>query len=735
MLINKPTKGKKGGRERVGVPRPSQKMAAAVTDTDLVADLLKTPFSKRSFQDKKEIIEKGRPMPNLDLLTMASNGLVHHFKDCYYEHYEWLTASAEHSKLFCWPCLLFNTSKRTWNDSGFDCLNGFTKAAHRHQSSERHIMSVVHWKTFGECWVDLQPVDQRKQEISVHNERVRKNRDILKRLIDCVLFLAQHELSFRGYDESRDSLNRDTSVELLMLLAEHDADLQHHLDTATVFTASLGKIQNDLRNAVAEVMNHHIKDEIKQSKFVAIMVDEVTDLNNTVQLSFVLRYVTELGVKERFLKLEDITDKKPSHDVARLVLDVLESYDCKSKLVAQCYDGAVVMASGLNGVQAAVKDAVPQALFVHCYAHTLTTVMSQGASKIKECKIFFANLCGLSAFFTRSPKRTKLLDEFCQRQPPHMAQVRWNSNARLVCTVHSKRVELVELFQHILDHAEDFDSDTVHCASGHLSHLKSFDFCFFLFSLTGIFDVADVLFGILQSKTADVKFNLEKIADFSQVVERKRAKFNDIYDKTTQVAGQPSTLRRKPETRAYYRELHMAVIDNILAQIRNRFEDHQRLMFVGLLDSKHFEKFKQMFPEAELRSLKDSYGAQFDLNRLKAELKVMYNMPNFHGKSVSNLLVFLSSTGLADTMTELHTLICLILTIPVSAASVERSFSALKRIKTYARSITGQTKLPPLASLSIEKDLLNQLKQKGHLHEDVIERFVKKDRRMDFIYK
>lgn len=46
------------------------------------------------------------------------------------------------------------------------------------------------------------------------------------------------------------------------------------------------------------------------------------------------------------------------------------------------------MASGLNGVQACVKDKVPQALFVYCYAHTLNLVMSQGASKIKECKIF-----------------------------------------------------------------------------------------------------------------------------------------------------------------------------------------------------------------------------------------------------------------------------------------------------------------------------------------------------------
>lgn len=240
-----------------------------------------------------------------------------------------------------------------------------------------------------------------------------------------------------------------------------------------------GEIQNDLINAVAEVLNYSIKKEINNTKFVAVMVEETTDCSNTAQLSFVLRYVTDIGVKERFLKFEDVTGKKQAHDLAASVLEVLCSYDCKTKLVAQCYDGDAVMASGLNGVQARVKDDTPQALFVHCYAHTLNLVMSQGASTIKDCKIFVANLGGLSAFFTRSPKHTKLLDEFCERRLPRVSQLRWNFNSRLVGMVHDKRAELVKLFQHILDHAEDFDRETVHCASGHLSQLKSFDFWVF----------------------------------------------------------------------------------------------------------------------------------------------------------------------------------------------------------------------------------------------------------------
>lgn len=88
------------------------------------------------------------------------------------------------------------------------------------------------------------------------------------------------------------------------------------------------------------------------------------------------------------------------------------------KAVAQCDSGAAVKASDLNGVQAKLKETIPQALFVHCYAHILNLVMAQGASKVGECKVFFSYLSGFSFFFSHSAKRTKLLDDICQRKFP-----------------------------------------------------------------------------------------------------------------------------------------------------------------------------------------------------------------------------------------------------------------------------------------------------------------------------
>ena len=113
----------------------------------------------------------------------------------------------------------------------------------------------------------------------------------------------------------------------------------------------------------------------------------------------------------------------------------------------------------------------------------------------------------------------------------------------------------------------------------------------------------------------------------------------------------------------------------------------------------------------------------------------MYAMTDFEGKSPSDLLDFLNQKNLNGDMGQLYTLACVTVTIPVSTASVERSFSALKRIKTYSRNATGQTRLSALASMSIEKDLLVELKRTDGLYNRVIEVFLRKERRMDFGFK
>jgi hypothetical protein len=42
--------------------------------------------------------------------------------------------------------------------------------------------------------------------------------------------------------------------------------------------------------------------DVMQTPFVTTMVDETTDISNVAQMSYVLRYTTDGGGKERFFK-------------------------------------------------------------------------------------------------------------------------------------------------------------------------------------------------------------------------------------------------------------------------------------------------------------------------------------------------------------------------------------------------------------------------------------------------
>ena len=58
---------------------------------------------------------------------------------------------------------------------------------------------------------------------------------------------------------------------------------------------------------------------------------------------------------------------------------------------------------------------------------------------------------------------------------------------------------------------------------------------------------------------------------------------------------------------------------------------------------------------------------------------------------------------------EVHVLLCLYLTMPVTTATPERTFSVLKRVKTYLRSTMTQQRLNNAMLLHIHKEATDEL--------------------------
>lgn len=72
----------------------------------------------------------------------------------------------------------------------------------------------------------------------------------------------------------------------------------------------------------------------------------------------------------------------------------------------------------------------------------------------------------------------------------------------------------------------------------------------------------------------------------------------------------------------------------------------------------------------------------------------------------------------------IHTLLKICATIPVTTATAERSFSTLKRLKTYLRNTISEERLNGLAQMNIHREIDINI-------EEVVDRFASKNRKME----
>ena len=124
----------------------------------------------------------------------------------------------------------------------------------------------------------------------------------------------------------------------------------------------------------------------------------------------------------------------------------------------------------------------------------------------------------------------------------------------------------------------------------------------------------------------------------------------------------------------------------------------------------HPQNLSQM-PATEIddavSQLVKSYSSDFSAEDLKFELRAFASefKPEISTKdTISGLIDILNDFHLNSSFPQLQKLCVLFLTIPVTVASAERSFSKLKLIKTYLRSKMSQDCLSHLATISIEHD-------------------------------
>jgi len=95
---------------------------------------------------------------------------------------------------------------------------------------------------------------------------------------------------------------------------------------------------------------------------------------------------------------------------------------------------------------------------------------------------------------------------------------------------------------------------------------------------------------------------------------------------------------------------------------------------------------------------------------------------------LNQLLKFIHKYSLKDVYPNIELALRIFLTIPVTTATCERSFSKLKIVKNYLRSTTSQDRLTNMGIITIERELATKINFKN-----VIDEFAtKKARKVKF---
>lgn len=260
------------------------------------------------------------------------------------EHFErkWLSYSPTKDAVFCHFCILFGNKNKetTFTQTGLRDWKKAQEKLTKHEKSQSHVEAAIDFANY--C--HQKPI---KEQLSMKNTnieserqlRVKRNREVMKRLIEITICLAEQGLAFRSHreditDQSSQSSSQGNFLALVKLLAKYDETLSHHLTNVkkrksissckkregkqrkskgsgrgNLVTFLSAESQNKLINSIANKILHVILDEIKTAHYYSIAMDSTTDRAKKDQLSCIIRYIDKsYDVVEKLICVKHIKD-------------------------------------------------------------------------------------------------------------------------------------------------------------------------------------------------------------------------------------------------------------------------------------------------------------------------------------------------------------------------------------------------------------------------------------------
>lgn len=584
-------------------------------------------------------------------------------------------------------------------------------------------------------------LDKKKAEL------IEGNRKRLRPIIKTIIFCARNNLPLRGhrddgyYDVSSDKQEQDLLTGrmgvfrslLAFRIDSGDDDLKSHLSSANRNSTMISKtIQNEVVGCISDVLRCDIVESVKKAKFFSILCDETTDSSTKEQLTFCLRYfdMEECTPKEEFLgfvELKSTTSSaiKSAIDDEMKLLGLSYDYLC-----GQGYDGGSNMAGHISGVQALISEEQPTAIYTHCFSHRLNLCITRSCD-IPAIRNMMGIVSSVSAFFSTSALRSNALAEEIgksniaeskKQRLKTLCPTRWVERHDCLLTFKELVVPVVNVLEAIGNSTTNADaSSKAYMLS---SAVKRSEFIVGLESASYCLGFTVRLSETLQSPKQDLSsayYNVRNVLESIKNIRREAdLEFGSIFENSLKVAEElgcdisiPRTCKKQttrentpagnPEE-YFKRTIFLPLVDHIIVQIEARFNEKfaSILPLEGLIPTNLSKYTDNEIIKASQLYDKFINETSSDL-MLKSELTLWRNKWKEEAKLPENVAETLKQLNPSFFPT-LKILIQIFGTIPVSTATPERSFSTLKRIKTYLRSTMGESRLNGLALANIAKD-------------------------------
>lgn len=624
-----------------------------------------------------------------------------------------------------------------------DAKNDFNK----HSKTEYHLLSVQRANDF---LINFENGCEKTVDVLFNKhlqQTIESNKKRLIPIVKTILFCARNNLPLRGHRETgslslesvRSSCIGGEQGVLRALLAfrvdSGDTELQRHFETSPKNCTMISPIvQNEIIDVIGGVIVGKIVDRVKQFQFFSLLCDETTDISTIEQMTVCIRYVDTSSwiLREDFLGFVKMTSTTGLAIKDAILLKLKEVGLSLDNLRGQGYDGGANMSGKHNGVQSLILKEQPLAFYTHCFSHSLNLCLSK-ACNVSSIKNMMGIVSSIAAFFSASAKRADKLKSVIlgdsnnsqkKEKLKTLCETRWIER-------HDALITFKQLYVYVVHALEDISHDpnpeSACKAALYLNSVTKIDFIVALEVTVTCFAYTLQLSISLQSKQQDISKALSDVMIIRSALEELREgadeHFKQIFKDVSDIANlanveicMPRICGRQtqrininskdPET--YFKvSVFLPFLDFILQELDARF--NQRLSDIiplqGLIPSNF-----SMYDDATILKAASVYAQDLstdDNSILKAELRIWRHQ--WRNKQIKPESAIDTLPHCTAVVPNIKILLQLFATLPVTSATPERTFSALKRLKTYLRSTMSEERLNGLALTNInKKELLSE---------------------------